>query len=98
MRLDKYISLKHHCTRNRAQFFIDQELVLVNETRAKKASQDIIESDVVRILEDKRVSFVSRSAVKLDSFLDETDLSVTDMICLDIGASTGGFTQVLLMR
>lgn len=98
MRLDKYISEKHHCTRNRAQFFIDQGLVLVNESRAKKSSQDIIESDVVRMLDDKRVSFVSRSAIKLDSFLDEIGLDVMNMDCLDIGASTGGFTQVLLMR
>ncbi len=41
MRLDKYISENHNCTRNRAQFFIDQELVLVNDILAKKASQDI---------------------------------------------------------
>lgn len=98
MRLDKYISENHHCTRNRAQFFIDQNLVLVNEFPAKKASQDIAEADIVRIIEDKRVLFVSRSAIKLDSFLDEIGLDVTNMRCLDIGASTGGFTQVLLGR
>lgn len=98
MRLDKYISENHHCTRNRAQFFIDQNLVLVNEIGAKKASQDITETDIVRIIDDKRVSFVSRSAIKLDTFLDEIGLDITGMHCLDIGASTGGFTQVLLGR
>lgn len=98
MRLDKYISENHNCTRNRAQFFIDQELVLVNERPIKKASYDISESDTVRILEDRRVGFVSRSAIKLDAFLSGIDLDIRGMNCLDIGASTGGFTQVLLMR
>lgn len=98
MRLDQYISKNHNCTRNRAQFFIDQELVLVNEKLVKKASHDMSESDIVRILEDKRVGFVSRSAIKLDSFLDDAGLDVSGMKCLDIGASTGGFTQVLLAR
>lgn len=96
MRLDKYISESRKCTRNRAQFFIDQGLVLVNEVLAKKASYDITPQDMVRILDDKRVDFVSRSAVKLDTFLDGMDLDMKDSICLDIGASTGGFTQVLL--
>jgi len=41
MRLDKYISEKYNCTRNRAQFFIEQELVLVNQVLARKSSQDI---------------------------------------------------------
>lgn len=98
MRLDKYISENHYCTRNRAQFFIDQKLVLVNDRSDKKASYDVRETDLVQVLADKRVSFVSRSAVKLDSFLDEVGLDVTGMACLDVGASTGGFTQVLLMR
>ena len=98
MRLDKYISTNYHCTRNRAQFFIEQELVFMNEEPAKKASQDVGDSDIVRIIDDKRVHFVSRSAMKLDAFLDEIKLSIQGKICLDIGASTGGFTQVLLMK
>jgi len=96
MRLDKYISENHNCTRNRAQFFIDQGLVLVNEALAKKASHDVILQDTVRILEDKRVDFVSRSPIKLDTFLQTVDLDIRNTVCLDIGASTGGFTQVLL--
>lgn len=98
MRLDKYISENHNCTRNRAQFFIDQKLVSVGDRTDRKASYEVRESDVVTILDDKRVQFVSRSAIKLDTFFDEIKLDVADMDCLDIGASTGGFTQVLLMR
>lgn len=98
LRLDKYLSENHNCTRNRAQFFIEQGLVLVNKILAKKSSYDVAESDIVEILDDKRVRFVSRSAIKLDTFLDEIGLDITDMSALDIGASTGGFTQVLLAR
>ena len=98
MRLDKYISENHSCTRNRAQFFIDQELVMINGKMLKKASYDIKEGDIVQVLDDKRITFVSRSAIKLDTFLDEIELDIKEKICLDIGASTGGFTQVLLMR
>lgn len=98
MRLDIYISESYNCTRNRAQFFIEQGLVRVNNLPAKKASQDIRESDEVRLLDDKRVEFVSRSAIKLDTFLDEIGLDITHMSALDIGASTGGFTQVLLQK
>ncbi len=98
MRLDKYIAEIQNCTRNRAQFFIEQKLVFVNDICITKTSYEVKEWDIVRVLEDKRIGFVSRSAIKLDTFLEEINLDVTNMSGLDIGASTGGFTQVLLMR
>lgn len=88
----------HHCTRNRAQFFIDQGLVLMNGIPAKKSGYEVRETDTVSVTKDKRTEFVSRSAIKLDTFLEEIGLNVENMTCLDIGASTGGFTQALLMR
>lgn len=98
MRLDKYISETHGYTRNRAQFLIEQGLVFANDTIVVKANYTVRADDIVRIIEDKRTEFVSRSAIKLDSFLSDIGLDVAGMDCLDIGASTGGFTQVLLMR
>lgn len=98
MRLDKYLSEYHSITRNRAQFLISEGLVSVNGKLIQKASFMVGETDSVEVAEDRRVNFVSRSAIKLDTFLDEIGLGVTGMICLDIGASTGGFTQVLLER
>lgn len=47
---------------------------------------------------EKRGSFVSRGAVKLDNAIGAFGIDVTGAACLDIGASTGGFTQVLLRR
>jgi 23S rRNA (cytidine1920-2'-O)/16S rRNA (cytidine1409-2'-O)-methyltransferase len=52
----------------------------------------------VTIATDRRVHWVSRSAEKLAGFFDQTDynIQITGSHCLDVGSSTGGFTQVLL--
>lgn len=100
MRLDQYIKEKFGYTRNRAQFFITEKLVKVNSVITTKNSLDIKEEDIVEITEDKRKEFVSRSAVKLDDFLSTLDpsIDVTGKLCIDVWASTGWFTQVLLER
>ena len=56
------------------------------------------ETDSVSLSEDKKSRFVSRSAIKLDDFLETENISVERLICLDVGASTGGFTQALIGR
>lgn len=98
MRLDKYVAEKYAMTRNRAQFCIDSEIVLVNGKVITKTSFDVVENDRVELKEDNKSAFVARSAVKLDSFLSKHELDISGFICLDVGASTGGFTQVLLQR
>lgn len=70
----------------------------MNGIPAKKSGYEVRETDTVSVTKDKRTEFVSRSAIKLDTFLEEIGLNVENMTCLDIGASTGGFTQALLMR
>lgn len=54
--------------------------------------------DGQEIVFEKEHPYVSRGALKLIAALDHFDLSPLDCVCLDIGASTGGFTQVLLER
>jgi len=96
-RLDNYLVENNLCeSRNRAQAVIKEGLVSVNDSIIKKSSYKVDESDEVSIKEHK--SYVSRSAHKLDAFLNELDLDVKAKEALDIGASTGGFTQVLLER
>ena len=97
MRLDNYLVEKGFVeSRNKAQALIKAGLVFVNEKVAKKSSYRVEESDSVNVQEHR--SYVSRAAFKLDAFLEELRLDVQGRVALDIGSSTGGFTQVLLER
>jgi 23S rRNA (cytidine1920-2'-O)/16S rRNA (cytidine1409-2'-O)-methyltransferase len=94
-RLDNYL-VKQNFTdsRNKAQELIKDSFVSVNGNEVLKSSFKVSEADVVTVGEHKK--YVSRSAHKLSTFLDEIKLRVKDAVALDIGSSTGGFTQVLL--
>ncbi|WP_151900011.1 23S rRNA (cytidine-2'-O)-methyltransferase TlyA [Sulfurimonas hydrogeniphila] len=83
-------------SRNKAQAMIKNGLVLVNSKTVKKPAFGVEEDDRVEVVQHKR--YVSRAALKLEYFLDELDLHVSNKRALDIGSSTGGFTQVLLER
>ena len=97
MRLDNYLVEKGLCeSRNKAQQIIKDGLVSLNEKVIKKPSFKVEEGDAVVIAEHK--SYVSRAAYKLLHFLDEIELDVAEKRALDIGSSTGGFTQILLER
>ena len=62
----------------------------------RKASEEISST---AIIEAKPAhAYVSRGGVKLAAALDHFQLDVTDRICLDVGASTGGFSEVLVLR
>lgn len=96
MRLDKYLVLHFGFTRNKAQYLIESGLIRVGGKLIQKASYDV-DKEVIEVLEDRRVEWVSRSAMKLAGFLEQhQDISVSETCCLDVGSSTGGFTQVLL--
>lgn len=71
--------------------------VTVNGVVARKPSQMIAESDTVAI-HDPAAGYVSRAALKLIAGLEAGKIDPAGKTCLDVGASTGGFTQVLLER
>lgn len=101
MRLDVALAERYSFTRNKAQQLIALGLISVNGKSITKTSFDVTEDDVIDVEEDRRVHWVSRSAEKLIGFLEksgnETLLQkVSGSTCLDVGSSTGGFTQVLL--
>ena len=97
MRLDTYLVEKEFVdSRNKSQTIIKEGLVSVNAKVIKKSSFKVEEGDEVSVAAHD--SYVSRSAYKLLEFLQEHDLDVKDRVALDIGSSTGGFTQVLLER
>lgn len=97
-RLDNYLVENELAdSRNKAQSFIKNGLVSVNGKVISKSSFQVDEAnDEVTVAEHD--NYVSRSAHKLKEFLEELDLDVKNRVALDIGSSTGGFTQVLLER
>ena len=79
-----------------AQAAIAAGLVTADGVVVRKASEQI--SSVALIAAQPEHPFVSRGGVKLTAALDHFALIVTGRVCLDVGASTGGFTQVLVLR
>ncbi len=97
MRLDNYlVNVKGIRSRSWAKKLIQDQKVLVNNIPAKKAGVLIEEKDVVEVLEDFK--FVSRGGYKLEKALELFDIQVKECVCLDVGASTGGFTDCLLQN
>ncbi len=97
MRLDlALVDKKIYPTRAKAVAAIKAGLVTVNNIIAQKPSQQILPTDV---LVGRPLPYVSgRGSLKLAQALDSFKINPTDFVCLDVGASTGGFTEVLLAR
>ncbi len=83
-------------TRSKAQELIKRGAIRVPGRSDVKASLQVSADEPLEVLE--RQHYVARSAGKLVAALDHFALSPADLSCLDVGASTGGFTQVLLER
>ena len=83
-------------SRARAQAAIATGRVTADGTVVRKASEEI--SSTAVITAEPEHPYVSRGGVKLAAALDYFSLDIAGRICLDVGASTGGFTQVLLAR
>jgi len=64
----------------------------------RKAGEDLPEGCEIEITDDAELRWVSRAGLKLDAALARTGLDVAGFTCLDVGQSTGGFTDVLLAR
>lgn len=84
-------------TRARARDAIARGTVTVDGRVETKASAGV-EASAKLAVDDPAAAWVSRSALKLAGALDAFGLSPEGAVCLDVGASTGGFTQVLLAR
>ncbi|MEX1377582.1 MAG: TlyA family RNA methyltransferase [Eubacteriales bacterium] len=96
-RLDVYLVEIGECqSREQAKRLIMAGKVLVNEIVADKSSQIIKENDDIRIKE--KLKYVSRGGLKLEKALEVFLVKVEGMSVLDIGASTGGFTDCLLQN
>jgi len=82
-------------SRERAQALILAGKVLVDEQKIEKAGAQVAETSAIRLLGED-LKYVSRGGLKLEHALQHWQIDVTGKVCLDIGASTGGFTDCLL--
>src|SRR5213080_476931 len=83
-------------SREKAQALVLAGEVLVNGVKAQKPGQSIAADADLQVL--ARPPYVGRGGLKLESALDRFAVKVAGAVCLDIGASTGGFTDCLLQR
>lgn len=97
-RLDKYINSTFNTGREKAKELINNGEVLVNGIVLKKPSFMVCEEDVVTIERVDYNKYVSRGAYKLLQAIEEFSIEIDGLRCIDIGASTGGFTDVMLQH
>jgi 23S rRNA (cytidine1920-2'-O)/16S rRNA (cytidine1409-2'-O)-methyltransferase len=84
-------------SRERAQAMILAGRVLVDEQKVEKPGTAVEEASEIRILgEDLR--YVSRGGLKLEAALEHWNIDLTGRFCIDVGASTGGFTDCMLQH
>jgi 23S rRNA (cytidine1920-2'-O)/16S rRNA (cytidine1409-2'-O)-methyltransferase len=94
-RLDRALVIRGLVSsREKAQRLIESGLVLVDGQVEKRAKKAVKESHALLVLEQER--YVSRGGLKLEAALKNFEVNVEGLRCLDVGASTGGFTDCLL--
>lgn len=94
-RLDKYlVEYLNVSSRNLSQKLINNNCVLVNKNIINKPNFLVNENDIIEILKEEK--YVSRAAYKLLFALEKFNIDISNKIVMDIGSSTGGFTQVCL--
>lgn len=98
MRLDVYLTEKGLCkSRTAAQSLIKSGGVSVNGKTCEKPSFEISESDNVEIT-GEQLRYVGRGGLKLEGAIAAFELDINGLVCLDIGSSTGGFTDCMLQN
>ena len=101
MRIDKLLVDRGLAeSRTKAQALVMAGLVLANEQRVNKPSDSVSFDAQVRIKggDDPTSRYVGRGGLKLETALRDFALNVAGFVCLDVGSSTGGFTDCLLQH
>lgn len=84
-------------SREKAKAIIMSGNVFVNNEREDKAGQTFDEKAVIEV-RGNTLKYVSRGGLKLEKAMTDFDVSVAGKVCMDVGASTGGFTDCMLMN
>lgn len=96
-RLDKYlVSNDFVATRTKSKELIKSNNVKVNDKIVTKASYIVKDYDKVEIIDSSSIKYVSRAGLKLEGAIDSFNLDLQDKNIMDIGSSTGGFTDCSL--
>lgn len=100
VRIDKLlVDCGFAATRTKAQSMVMAGIVLANEKRVEKSSEQFFPDIAIRIKGETAASkYVGRGALKLEKALNEFQIRPDEYVCLDVGASTGGFTDCLLQN
>ena len=97
MRLDKELVERNLVpSRSKAQELIKECFVLVNGKLIDKANYTVKETDVIEIKENDKLKYVSRGGLKLDKAINKFGIDMTNKRVMDIGSSTGGFSDCAL--
>ena len=97
IRADELLVSNNLCeSRNQAKTLILAGQVRMGTERIDKSSRLLPENAQLQVVES--LKYVGRGGLKMENFLDESGFKVDDMHILDIGASTGGFTDCLLQK
>ena len=84
-------------SREKAKAIIMAGLVYVNNQKVDKAGTEIKEDDVLEV-RGNTLKYVSRGGLKLEKAMQEFPITLREKICMDVGASTGGFTDCMLQN
>lgn len=84
-------------SREKAKAIIMAGLVYVNNQKVDKAGTEIKEDDVLEV-RGNTLKYVSRGGLKLEKAMQEFPITLNGKICMDVGASTGGFTDCMLQN
>ena len=96
-RLDKYLVNNNFAlTRTKSKELIKSNNVKVNDKIVTKASYIVKDHDIVEIIDTSSLKYVSRAGLKLEGAIDSFNLDLNDKSIMDIGSSTGGFTDCSL--
>lgn len=98
MRLDQYLIEKGLISgRDKAKAIIMAGEVYVNDQKADKAGQPVSDEDRIEVRTDA-LRYVSRGGLKLEKAMETFPVSLKGTVCMDVGASTGGFTDCMLQN
>ena len=99
MRLDKELVEKSLVpSRSKAQELIKEGFILVNGKTINKANYIVKETDIIEIKENDKLKYVSRGGLKLEKAINEFNIDMTNKTVMDIGSSTGGFSDCALQH